>query len=82
MVPGGRLPCHAGASGIACAVLVWPLRGPWPLTRQRLQSVTVWWLAGGLLGAYVFGLGPVAAGLIALLSLPFDEWLDNRNNIT
>ena len=68
--------------GVAFAVLVWLLRGHWPRTRQRLHSVAACWLARGLLGANVFGLELVAARLVSLLALPFDEWLVGRSHST
>ncbi len=61
---------------VALGILVWPLRRPWRLSRQRLRRVLVWWLAGGLLGAYVFGVFVLLAGLALALSLAIEPWVE------
>lgn len=66
----------------ALGILVWPLRRSWRLSRQRLRSVLVWWLAGGLLGAYVFGVFVLLAGLAVALALAIEPWVSGGSSTT
>lgn len=67
---------------VAIGILVWPLRRPWPLTRQRLMRVLVWWLVGGLLGAYVFGVFVFVAGLAVAVGLLVESGMSGRSSAT
>ena len=67
---------------IALGILVWPLRPPWRLSRQRLRQVPVWWLAGGLLGAYVLGVFVLLAGLAVALGLAIEPWVSGGSSTT
>jgi hypothetical protein len=64
----------------ALGLLAWPLRRPWRLSRQRLRSVLVWWLVGGLLGAYVFGVLVLLAGLAVALALAIEPWVSGGSS--
>ena len=67
---------------LALAILLWPLRPPWPLTRQRLRRVAVWWVAGGLLGAYVFGVSVFVAGVVVVIALAAESLVRGDSNET
>lgn len=58
---------------LALAILLWPLRPPWPLSRRRLRRVVVWWVAGGLLGGYVFGVSVFVAGIVVATALAVES---------
>jgi hypothetical protein len=67
---------------VALGILAWPLRRPWLLSRQRLRTVLVWWLTGGLLGAYVFGVFVLLAGLAVALALAVEAWVSDGSSTT
>ena len=68
--------------GLALVLVLWPLRAPWPLTRQRLMRLAIWWVAGGLLGAYVFGVHVFAAGLVVAIALLVESLMNGGGNKT
>lgn len=67
---------------LALAILLWPLRPQWPLSRQRLRRVAVWWVAGGLLGGYVFGVSVFVAGVVVAIALAVESLVRGGSNET
>lgn len=65
---------------VALAVVLWSLRSPWPLNRRRLTRVAIWWLAGGLLGAYFFGVFVLLAGLAVAVAVAVESLRTGASN--
>jgi hypothetical protein len=65
---------------VALALVLWPLRPPWPLNRQRLTRVAIWWLVGGLLGGYFFGVFVLLAGLAVAVAVVVESFVTGASN--
>ena len=64
----------------AVALVLWPVRPPWPLNRPRLTTVVILWLTGGLLGAYFFGVFVLLAGLAVAVALVVESLVTGASN--